>query len=101
MPAANGGFEATYEPMVSKEGVQIVGEFRWTAVFKPAGDAGIQVSQQGRVIHADDAQACTEGILELGNGLLKRVENAAPIRRCGVVREEQTRGSSMQVRGAA
>jgi hypothetical protein len=26
MPATNGGFEATYTPMISKDGVQIVGE---------------------------------------------------------------------------
>src|SRR5258708_6362720 len=98
MPAANCRFEATYEPMVSKEGVQVVGKLRCTTVFRSAGDAGIQVGQKGCVIHANDAQACTEGILELGNGPLKGVENAGPICRRSVVRKEQTRGSSVHVR---
>src|SRR5216683_5560610 len=91
MPTANGGFEAAYKSMISEDGVQIVREFRWTAMFKPAGDAGIQMGQKGCVIHADDAQACTQSVLQLRNSLLKRVENAAPIRRCGVIREEQAR----------
>jgi hypothetical protein len=29
------------------------------ALFKLAGNAGIQMGQKGRIFHADDAQACT------------------------------------------
>src|SRR5579875_1074672 len=86
------GTETRVELVAAQQHVQIASVLGRPDWLPASGDAGIQMREQSRVVHAREREAGAEGVFVLGEAPLEKLERLLPVGApCDALEEQSCR----------